>query len=177
MTKLEKIGLIIAIPSGVMTILEYLEKNNFISYFEWVPRAVKNIFSRIYENIILFEVNIWLVFILIYLSFKSYKFYQNRYIQNDNPIDYYQKMDINHKLVFNIVANYHNKNYECKMKDIENSLRQKKISNLELEQIMEDLENHYIIQSHPNWMAPTTYTLTDIGRNIAVELIKQKDDK
>ena len=43
--------------------------------------------------------------------------------------------------------------------------------------IMEDLENHYIIQSHPNWMAPTTYTLTDIGRNIAVELIKQKDDK
>ena len=70
MTKLEKIGLIIAIPSGVMTILEYLEKNNFINYFEWVPIAVKNVFSWIYENIILFEVNIWLVFILIYLSFK-----------------------------------------------------------------------------------------------------------
>ena len=177
MTKLEKIGLIIAIPSGVMTILEYLEKNNFINYFEWVPIAVKNVFSWIYENVILFEVNIWLVFILIYLSFKSYKFYQNRYIQNDNSIDYYQKMDKNHKLAFNIEANYHNDNYECKMKDIENKKKKKKISNLELEQIMEDLENHYIIQSHPNWMAPTTYTLTDIGRNIAVELIKQKDDK
>ena len=177
MTKLEKIGLIIAIPSGVMTILEYLEKNNFINYFEWVPIAVKNVFSWIYENIILFEVNIWLVFVLIYLSFKAYKFGQNKHIKNDTPIDYYQRMDINHKSVFNLVANYHNNNHECKIKDIENSLRQKKISNLELEQIMEDLENHYIIQSHPNWMAPTTYTLTDIGRNIAVELIKQKNDK
>ena len=86
MTKLEKIGLIIAIPSGAVTILEYLEKNNFISYFEWVPIAVKNVFSWIYENIILFEVNIWLVFVLIYLSFKAYKFGQNKHIKNTKDI-------------------------------------------------------------------------------------------
>ena len=174
MTKLEKVGFIIAILSGIVTILEYLEKNNIISYFEWVPLIVKNIFSWIYENVILFEINIWVLLILIYLSFKAYKTYHNRHTNKDkNPIDYYKKMSVNHKLIFNVVAKYHDNNHDCMMNNLQRDLREYQISNLEIEQIIEELENTFIIESHPNFMAPPTYNLTEFGRNIAVELIKQ----
>lgn len=177
MTKLERIGLIIAILSGIVTILEYLQKNRIISYFEWVPTLVKNIISWVYENIFLFEINIWLLLILIYLSFKAYRFYQKRHDHKDaNSIDYYQKMSMNHKLIFNVITNYHNNNHDCMMKDLQNDLRQYKISNLEIEQSIEELENNLIIESFPNFMAPTTYALSDIGRKIAVELIQNQKE-
>lgn len=179
MTKLEKFGLIIAIPSGMVTVLEYLEKIDLIGYLnknlDWMPLFIKNSLAWVYEKIILFEVNIWLLLILIYFLFKGYNFFlkQQNY-SDDTPVDYYQKMDTNHKIVFNVIANFHNKSQKCNYNSIVDILIKYQISNLEIEQILQNLATKMLISVHYNVYRETLYSLTTTGRDIAIELIKSE---
>lgn len=171
---LEKIALIFTIIASLLSILKDFGITFSKDSFTWIPSLINSILVWFYENVVLFEVNIWVLFIILYLAYKANKFYRNRDSHKDkNPINYYQEMSLNHQLIFNVVAKYHENNYDCMMDNLQRELREYKISNLEIEKIIEELENNFIIKSYPNFMAPTTYTLTEIGRNIAVELIKQ----
>jgi hypothetical protein len=180
-TRLEKIGLIIGIPSGIATTLEYLEKINFIKFLrenaEWIPLAIKTLVIWFYENVVLLQVNIWLILLVIYAIAKGYGYFIKKKIEeNSTPIDFYQSMSDNHKKIFNAIVSCHNIGRICEIIDIQSALANYRISKLEVGQILDQLIENDLIDAHNNFMAPISYSLTILGRDIAVELIKQSYD-
>lgn len=184
MTKLEKFGLIIAIPSGIVTILEYLEKINLIKFindnFEWIPLKIKDSIIWIYENIILLEVNVWIFLVLMFSLYKFNLFIKNKKINKTSIneempkslIDIFKEFDKDTQKVFGYIMYCQEKIADCTKESINRKFKTDNISNLELDKIIEKLIDEDIIEPHYNVIQPTKFTLTKCGSDIAVSLIK-----
>lgn len=189
MTKLEKIGLIIAIPSGLVTILGYLEKIDFSKFLkenlEWLPSAMKSTLIWLYENIILLEVNIWILFILIFAIYKLNIFIKKNNIHNSidedvkpkTLLEIFNEFDEDTQKVFGYIMYCQEKNIRCTKQSINRELKDTDISNLEQEKIVENFINDNIVEPDYNVMDPTSYTLSKYGSDIAVSLVKNSKNE
>lgn len=189
MTKLEKIGLIIAIPSGIVTILEYLEKINFIKYikenFEWIPLKIKDVIVWFYENVILLEINIWILLLVVFAIYKLNTFYRNKKTPNDiseeavpkSLLDIFNDFYEDTQKVFGYIMYCQEKNINCTEESIKRKFINDNVSNIEIDKIIESFIDKNIVEPNYSVINPTRFTLTTYGSDIAVALVKQSKGK
>lgn len=177
---LEKSALIFTIIAGVLSILEYFGIRFSKESFTWIPDVINLIIVWIYDNIILFEVNIWILLLVIFVAYKLKMFIKNKNATNilrdkEEPkslLEIFNEFDEDTKKVFGYVMYCQEKNIGCTKQSINRELRDTEISNLEQDKIIENFIEEDIVESHYNIMDPTRYTLTKYGSDIAVALVK-----
>lgn len=187
MTVLEKIGLYVGIPSGIVTVLEYLEKIDAISYLKnhlaWIPLQIKSLLIWLYENVILLEVNVWiLLLVIIALNRVIYLLKeQESYTESKDEqiaVDWlsaFKELDDNGQETFHFVMYCEDTHKSCELDLLYRHLQQRvRIGKLEAEEVIKSLEESGLIESHYNIYHGTSYKLTDYGRKVAVAIIKSK---
>lgn len=177
---LEKSTLIFTIIASILTILEYFGISFSKDSFLWLPNIINSIIVWIYDNIILLEVNIWILLLSVFVIYKLNIFYQNKKTidirskeeKPKNLLEIFNEFEEDTQKVFSYVMYCQEKNKECTKQSINRDFRDTEISNLEQDKIIETLIDDNIVDPHYNVMDPTSYTLTKYGSDIAVTLVK-----
>lgn len=189
MTILEKIGLYVGIPSGIVTVLEYLEKIDAISYLKnhlgWIPIQIKSLLIWLYENVILLEVNVWILLLIIitlnriihWVNGQSFNLKSEEETKPINLLEIFNKLDENEKEAFHFVMYCEDTHKSCAIDSLYRHLQQRvHIGKLEAEEVIQRLEEDAMIDPHYNIYNGTSYQLTDHGRKVAVAIIKSKKE-
>lgn len=182
---LEKSAFIFTIIASILTILEYFGISFSKDSFLWLPNIINSIIVWIYENVILLEVNIWILLLSVFVIYKLNIFYQNKKTistigkeeKPKNLLEKFNKFDEDTQKVFGYIMYCQEKNIRCTKQYINRELRDTEISNLEQDKIIEILIVDNIVDPHYNIMDPTRYTLTRYGSDIAVALVKKSKEK
>ena len=181
---LERSALIFTIIASLLSILEYFGITFSKDSFAWLPNIINSAFLWVYDNVILFEANIWILLIITFAIYKLNIFIKtkanvsvNKEKKSKNLLKLFNDFDEDTQKVFGYIMYCQEKNINCTKQSINRGLKDTDISNLEQENIINNLINDNIIHPHYNIIEPTHYTLTKYGSDIAVALVKSSKGK
>ena len=185
MNRYEKIGLGFSIIASILSILEYLKISFSLETFTWIPSFINSTLSWIYENIVLFELNIWILFIVLFLIYKINVYiknfkentFTNKASKPKSLLEIFDDFEDDTKKVFYYVMYCEEKNIECTKESTSRHLKDTDITNIELDKILDNLVSNNFIKNYPNFMHPTTYGLSEYGSDIAVALVKKSKEQ
>jgi len=188
-TILEKIALFVGIPSGIVTVLEYIQKIDAISYLKnhlaWIPLQIKVLLIWFYENVILLEINVWILLLtIIALNRIIYWFNkQSSHLELEdeakpaNLLEFFEKLDDNGKEAFHFVMYCEDTHKSCELDSLYRHLQKRvHIGKIEAEEVIKNLEESGLIDPRHNIYHGTSFKLTDYGRKVAVAIIKSKKE-